>query len=195
MWKDIIFSIIKSLFSKKVARETPVSRPIMPQKPVIIEPMPQSADSDHNAFQNELKYLFNTQEDARHSIRVLCDEAGLSFDDKNTLTACIYQESEFFNILPNGLPVQCQNKNKAGVLTSTDWGIVQINDTKGWYIGPAPLPFPSVQFLLDNPEKAVRFMIKMMQQGMLRKWVSYSSGAYKRWLPHVVFPVPASGHY
>lgn len=184
MWQAIIAAILEVLMPKKVARETPVT----------IKPMPPI-------------YLFDTQEHARHSIRVICDEAGLSFSDKNDITACIYQESEFFNILPNGLPVQCRNYRKRAdgsfildekgnkVLSSTDWGLIQINDTKGWYIGPPPLPFPSVQFLLDNPEKAVRFIIKMQQQGQLNKWVSYSSGAYKRWLPFVASPVPASGHY
>lgn len=142
------------------------------------------------------KYIWDTQEDTRHSIRVICDESGLDLAGKNDITACIYQESEFFNILPNGKPIMHQNYSpKNGLLTSTDWGLCEFNDTRGWYIGPAPLPFPSVQYLLDNPEKAVRVMIQMYKDGQIDKWVSHSSGAYKQWLPYVTMPVPASGHY
>jgi len=37
--------------------------------------------------------------------------------------------------------------------------------------------------VLDHPDKAVRYMIKMMKAGKLDLWVSYSSGAYNKYMP------------
>ena len=92
------------------------------------------------------------------------------FYPKDIVCACIYQESRFKN--------SAVGKNK----TSTDWGIVQVNDTPGWHIGPG-LRFKSVQDVLDNPEKTVRWMISVMKEtGKLQPWASYTSGVYKRWL-------------
>src|ERR1700739_734859 len=39
------------------------------------------------------EYLFNTPLEAKHSVRLICDEEGLTWDDKNALTACVKQES------------------------------------------------------------------------------------------------------
>jgi hypothetical protein len=117
--------------------------------------------------------LFDTQKHAYHSVRVLCDEAGLSVDEKNLICACIYQESQFLNCAKG------QNRNKQGQVTSTDYGICQINDY--WNIGKGK-PFPSVQYVVDNPQKCVEWMIKMYQQGLLKLWCSYTGGGYKQWL-------------
>ncbi len=110
---------------------------------------------------------FSTPKTAWHSTRVLCDDAGLSYDDKNLLCACIYQESEFNN--------RATHRN----LHSTDWGLCQIND-KIWS-GPGQ-PFVDGADIVNHPDKAVSFMIRMFKQGELHLWVSYSSGAYRRWL-------------
>ena len=116
------------------------------------------------------KLLWDTPKQAYHSVRVICDEMGLVLIEKNTLCACIYQESRFLNTAVG------KNKN------STDWGIVQVNDTKGWHIGTG-LQFPSVQYVLENPEKCVRWMIRTYKStGTLTPWASYTSGAYKQWL-------------
>ncbi len=108
-----------------------------------------------------------------HATRILCDEAGLTVDEKNLICACIYQESQFHNSATN------HNKNAQGVTLSTDWGLCQINDH--YHIG-AHKDFPSVDYVLQNPDKVVQWMISMYKHGLLKQWVSYSSGAYKKWL-------------
>jgi len=126
--------------------------------------------------------LWATPKQAYHSTRGMCDEMGLTFAQKNILCACIYQESNFLNYHSNGKPVINQNKDKDGKVWSTDWGIVQVNDTKGWHIGKG-LRFPSVQYVMDNPEVAVRWMVSVMKgTGKLQPWSSFTSGVYKKHL-------------
>lgn len=120
------------------------------------------------------EYLWDTYENSRHSVRVLCDLMGLTLAEKNLICACIEQESHFNN---NAV---CRNKNKAGVVTSSDWGICQIND---YYQTGKGLFFKDADDIVKNPEKAVRFMINMYKAGKLRLWVSYSSGAYLKYMP------------
>lgn len=117
--------------------------------------------------------LFDTYEHSLHSVRVICDEMGLNWNEKAIICACIYQESRFNN------KAKGENK-KNGVVTSTDWGIVQVNDF--WNIGKGKY-WSSVRQVLDNPEKAVRWMITCYKQGKLNLWSSYKFGAYKQWLP------------
>ena len=121
--------------------------------------------------------LWDTPQNAFHSLRVMCDEAGLTYKQKNILCACVYQESQFLNTAIG------RNKDlKTGKVWSTDWGIFQVNDTKGWHIGKG-LRFSSVQDVLDHPEKAAKWMIETMETtGKLQPWASYTSGAYKKWL-------------
>lgn len=122
--------------------------------------------------ESEVLY-FDTPQNAWHAVRVLCDRAGLTVSEKNLICACIFQESEFSN---NAHHV---NKAPNGKPTSTDWGIVQVNDF--YHIGPGK-DFPSVAYVQLNPEKMVEWMIDMYQAGKLNLWSSYSSGAYKQWL-------------
>lgn len=110
---------------------------------------------------------------AYHNVRVLCDLAGLTVQEKNIICACIYQESQFENT------AMCRNRNSGGVVTSTDWGICQINDY--FHIGEKK-DFPSVQYVLANPETVVNWMIQQYREGNLDMWVSYTSGAYLYWL-------------
>lgn len=126
-------------------------------------------------------FQWDTAKHAYHSVRVICDEMGLSVEQKNVLCACIYQESTFLNYRAPGVPTTNKNRRPDGTLSSTDWGICQINDTKGWHIGPG-LSFPSVQDVLDNPEKAVRYMVRMYKAGKLGLWSSFKFGHYKKWL-------------
>lgn len=119
-------------------------------------------------------YKWDTPENARHSVRVIGDEEGLTWTEKDIICACIQQESGFNNA------AICRNKNKQGVVTSSDWGIVQCNDF--WWIGQGKL-FPSVEYVVNNPDIMVRWMIKRYKQGHLNWWVSYSSGAYKKYMP------------
>lgn len=137
------------------------------------------------------KYLFDTPQNARHSTRVICDEEGLSLSHsvqvgnrwymlKDIVCACIDVESGFRNYYQDGRPVKNLNLDANGKLKSTDWGICQINDY--WHIGPNR-EFPSVEYVLENPEKIVRWMVQMARVGKLKLWVSYTSGAYRKFLP------------
>lgn len=130
------------------------------------------------------QYLWDTQDNARHSVRLICDEMlpivrsvsvnGKLYMPKDIICAVIMGESQFYNDVVN------KNKDpKTGQVTSTDWGICQINDY--WHIGQGK-DFPSVQYVLDNPEMAVRWMINMYKAGKINLWCAYVNGSYKRWL-------------
>lgn len=141
-----------------------VEKKTMEQRPSVPSPIVSS---------EQPKYVWDDFLTSRHSVRVLCDEEGLTLEDKNIICACIQQESNFNNKTVN------HNKNTKGQITSSDWGICQINDF--YQIGKG-LPFSSIDEVVNNPEKAVRFMINMMKAGKLHLWVSYSSRAYKKYL-------------
>lgn len=122
------------------------------------------------------KYLWDTKEQARHSSRVIMDEYFLSWKEKNLLCACIQQESGF-----NPLAIGKPNKNG-----TRDWGLAQFNDGKNekgipYWIGKGAA-FESTEEVLKNPEKNVRIMIEQYKAGNLKYWVSFSSGAYKKYL-------------
>lgn len=146
--------------------EAPV-RPVAP--PLAIDPTaPMLIDPD------SVIYPYDTPSHAYHNVRVLCDKANLTVNEKNLICACIFQESRFNNDAKN------LNKNNTGTVTSTDWGICQINDY--YHIAPHGSPFSSVAYVLENPGAVAAWMISMYQKGELKQWVSYSSGAYKKWL-------------
>jgi hypothetical protein len=142
-------------------KNSPVINPPEPiQPPIEIKPAPPEP------------YMWDTTANSRHSVRVICDEMGLTLTEKNIITACIQQESNFNN--------KAIGRNmKDGNLLSTDWGICQINDY--WHVGPGK-KWSSVAQIINNPDKAVKWMIQMYKQGQLKLWVSYSSGAYKKYL-------------
>ena len=119
------------------------------------------------------KYNWSGITESKHSVRVICDEQGLSLEGKNLICAVIQAESNF------NINATNKNKNKAGVTVSTDWGICQINDY--YHVGSGKA-FSSVQEILDNPEKSVIFMIKMYRAGKLGLWVAYLNGSYKKYL-------------
>lgn len=108
-----------------------------------------------------------------HNVRVLCDKAGLSYQAKQLITACIQIESNFQSYYLSGPNINTPVKHENivdGKLASTDWGIVQINDY--WNIGSGK-PFSSVQYILANPAACVNFMIQMYKAGQIRLWDSY----------------------
>lgn len=117
--------------------------------------------------------LWDTPRHAYHSVRVLCDEAELTVDEKNLICAVVYQESQFHNSAKN------ENKNANGVVLSTDWGLCQINDH--YHIGEGK-DFPSVEFVLNNPAEVVSWMISQYRHGNLKMWIGFKSGAFKKWL-------------
>lgn len=118
----------------------------------------------------------------RHNVRVICDLVSLTYQQKEVLTACVKVESDFrTRITHANYTITAANGVKH--LSSTDYGIVQINDY--WHIGVGK-DFPSPEYVLDNPEACVRFMCNYYKaNGHLNAWVSFTSGAYKDWLGKV----------
>ena len=122
------------------------------------------------------RLLWDTPTNIRHSVRVMCDSAGLSLKDKNIITACIQQESNF-------MPRAIGKPNKNGTI---DFGLCQYNNGKNrlgvpYWIGPGA-DFTDTEEVLNDPEKNVRVMIREYKAGHIKWWASYSTGAYKRWL-------------
>ncbi len=159
---DMLYTLIKQFIESQKTTQNiqPAPAPT---------PLPQPAPLKPTS-----PYLWDTIENAHHSVRVICDEQGLKLAEKNLIDAVIHQES--------GFNARITNKNKN---LSTDWGICQINDgpphKKPWWIGPGCY-FASIDEVLNVPEKSVRFMIEQYRKGNLGYWVAYSSGAYKQHL-------------
>lgn len=117
--------------------------------------------------------LWDTPNNVRHSVRVICDQEGLTTSQKNTLCATIQCESAGFNtkaVHPNYVI-----KKGVKTLTSTDYGLCQWND---FYHGREISPDEA----LNNPEKAVRLMCKYWKAGQQKQWVCYSANMYKKYL-------------
>ena len=120
---------------------------------------------------------WDTPQNVRHSVRVMCDNAGLSVEAKNIITACIKQESNF-------IPKAVGKTNSNG---TTDYGLCQYNNGRNrktgayYWIGPGA-DFANIAEVLNDPEKNVRIMIREYKKGNIKLWSSYSTGAYKRWL-------------
>lgn len=148
---------IIGLYPKPVVTPPPIVTP-EPIKEPIKEPTP--------------KYDWSAPEKARKSVRIICDEEKLSVKDKNDLCATVGAESGW------NPKAKLENK-KNGKVWSTDWGICQINDY--YHIGKDK-SFPSVEFVLNNPEAVIRWMCKQWKSGNKNLWVAYTSGAYKRYL-------------
>lgn len=153
------------------------------------EPTPPTKTLPEAILSDSEGLKWDTPEHVRHSIRVMCDEAGLSFYWKNVITACIYQESNF-----NPRAIGKTNKNG-----TTDYGLCQYNNGKNkqgqaYWIGSGAA-FTSIEEVLNSPEKNVRVMIEQFKAGNLHLWASFSTDAYLRWLQKVQQPVPLSGHY
>jgi hypothetical protein len=102
-------------------------------------------------------------------VRVVCDEEGLTLDQKNTMCATIGAESGWHTDAIN------YNRNKDGSLASTDYGICQWND---YYHGKEISPDDA----LHDPEKAVRLMCAYWKRGQRTLWMGYTSGNYKKYL-------------
>lgn len=174
-WIDRIYNALKIIQAKinNLKPMPPLSPPPIDPPAPIVEVRPVE----------KVEYLWDTKENARHSCRVIMDEEGLTYTTqlvngkqykvKDILCACIQQESQFDNTQIG------KNINEFGVVTSRDWGVVQINDH--YQIGPGK-PFASVDDVVNNPDKAVRFMIKMYKAGSLKLWISYKSGAFIKYL-------------
>ena len=113
--------------------------------------------------------LWDTPRNAYHSVRVLCDEMGLTLTQKNEICATIFGESEFDN---NAVYL---NKDSQGNVTSRDVGVCQWNSY--WHTGQGKT-FPSPEYVVAHPEEAVRKMILFYQTGHINLWVAHKSGRY-----------------
>lgn len=177
-----LFKRFLNLFDKQVfmSEEVPSTTPLIaspvPATAVLpVEPIDGPTPTNPDGMYSD----WSARSNARHNVRAICDLVGLTLEQKNILTACVDDESGFLtNPRPN------RNKLSNGTIWSTDWGIVQVNDY--WNIGPYK-PFPSVQYVLDNPAACVRWMAEYYKtNGNLgvgsSGWASYTSGVYKNYL-------------
>lgn len=170
-----IFYTKKNQSTQEVIVENqPLPTPVVVTPVVTTTQTPVIAPSPSSAIDPDAGPLFwDTPKHIFHAVRVTCDLNDLTVDEKNILCACIYQESRFNNGAIN------HNRDSAGNVLSTDYGLCQINDY--YHIG-ANKDFPNVAFVVNNPDKVFGWMISMYKHGLLKQWVSYSSGAYKQWL-------------
>lgn len=141
---------------------------------IVLEPQNSPQKPDTPPTPPIPSYDFSTPQKAFHSTRVLCDEMGLNYDQKNEICATIYGESEFDIRAIN------YNKNAKDVVTSTDYSLCQINDR--YHIGKGKT-FPSVEYVLNNHDKVVKWMIEMYKQGNIDWWIAHKNGSYLRWIP------------
>ena len=151
--------------------DVPIPASETPTEPATIPPMKDS-------FLTTI-YPWTSQKANYHNVGVIADRVGLSASQKLILRGCIYQESTFWNVLPNGKPVTNINHFKDGSI-SKDFGIAQVNDY--WNIGPGK-PFPSVQYVVDHPEEVITWMARIYKRtNALKPWASYTSRAYQQWI-------------
>lgn len=158
---------IEAIISPTEAPKMPVEAPLPPNP----TPMPP-----------ETKYKWDTVENARHSVRVICDEEQLTVIQKNNLCATVGAESGWQSYYlsgpKKGQPVKLDNM-KGDVVWSTDFGIAQINTY--FHIGHGKT-FPSPEYVLDNPEKCIRWMCARWKEGHAEWWIAYKNGSYKQFL-------------
>lgn len=168
------WNIIEAIFAKREI--DPVNTWKYIPKPLIPNPVPMPPP-----IKTPEVLKWTTQKECWRSVRLLADEMGLTFPQKNILCATIYQESEFVNYRANGKMLMHPNINEHGIVTSIDFGITQCNDKA--HIGPGK-EFPSVVYVMNNPEKMVRWMIGIYKQtGGLTPWYGYYD-PYKKIYPH-----------
>lgn len=165
---DHLVYFVRDLF--KISRTMPLEAPILPQ-----ETSTQQNEVNVPIHTKET-LIWDTPKQAYHSYRVLCDELGATFEQKEKLCAMVYQESEFKRGVVGKL-------NKNG---TRDYGLCQFNNgtIKGvpLWIGEGAT-FSSIEEVLNNPEKCARVMIKTcINEGHWNWWCSYSSGEYKKHL-------------
>lgn len=131
-------------------------------------PYPPSPDSQNP---DALFADWSIKENARHNVRAICDQEELTEQQKNDLSKTVHCESnyEISIVHPNIVN---------GIVTSTDYGIAQINDY--WHIGLGK-DFPSSQYVLENPEACIRWMARQWKAGNAKAWVCYLKGMYENY--------------
>jgi hypothetical protein len=138
------------------ATQTPIPATVPPQ------PAPLTPTRNPDALQTP----WSDPVVAHHNVRALCDLEGLTGTElinghhwlkKDILTACVFHESGFkVNAVNHNTELVDSGEKDANgkpilvrKVTSSDFGIVQINDY--WHIGPGK-DFPSVEYVLENPK-------------------------------------------
>lgn len=141
-----------------------------PTTPSISQDSAITASQPSNATQESLtpKYDWSTPDAAKHSLRLICDEEGLSVFQKDTMSQVVHCESGYKTNIVH------PNKRPSGAVTSTDYGICQWND---FFHGKEITPDEA----LHDPEKAVRLMCQYVKAGRISQWVCYSAGLYKNY--------------
>jgi len=126
------------------------------KKPVYAtDPMPTPQPIDPDALLS-----WDTKENCRHNVRALCDLEGLTVDQKNDFSRTIHCESDY--------NPECVHPNIVnGHVSSTDYGIAQINDY--WHIGPGK-DFATIADAM-NPENAIRWACRQWKAGNGKLWV------------------------
>lgn len=132
-----------------------------------VPPMPSVPSTDQSDAVTFLPWTFPSN--CRHNVRVICDQKGLTVEEKNTLCATVGGESGW-------KPTAIGAPNSNG---TRDWGICQINDAL--WIGPGKL-FPSTGYVLQNPEACIRWMCDQWKVGHRTWWIAYKNGSYKHYL-------------
>lgn len=154
---EVILSYFRLWFKVKASPTIAPEAPVVAQDETLAVSEPKST-----------KYDWDVPIMARHSVRVICDEEGLTLEQKNTLCATIGAES--------GWKIDAVNQNKVkGKVVSTDYGLCQWND---FYHGKEITPDEA----LHDPEKAVRLMCACWKRGQRDLWIGYKSGNYKNYL-------------
>lgn len=141
----------------------------LPTPPVEPIPAPQPIPTPEII---PIPYLWDTPEKARKTVEIMCQERGYTAYEISLLCAVIEAESGFKNSATN------HNRNNTGEITSTDWGICQINDR--YHIGKG-LDFPTHEYVVANPEKAVEWMMDRFEEGHITWWSAYQNGSYKKY--------------
>lgn len=143
-------------------------------KPIDPQPTPEPTQPSTPAVEASVPsqgLLWDTIEHARHSVRVICDEEGLTWQQKEDLSSTVHCESGYIPHLIHPNYVQ-------GKIQTTDYGIAQINDY--WHIGPGK-EFPSKDYVLNNPEACIRWMAREWKKGHARMWVCYDRNLFKNY--------------
>lgn len=164
-WIEIILKWIQEQINSK-KKDNMQYKPLSEVLPPIDNPIVNNSIPDK---QPNVKYFWDTRNNSRHSVRVICDEEGLTAVEKNELCATIGGES-------NWNPGAIGKPNFDG---SRDYGIIQLNNK--YWIGAGKL-FPDTDYVLNNPEECVRWMCKQWKLGNKNWWYAYKNGSYKRFL-------------
>lgn len=115
-------------------------------------------------------YDWSTPEKARHSVRVICDEEGLLWNDKNELCATVGAESGW---KPR------QRSLKPNFDGTYDHGIVQLNEK--YWIGEGKL-YPNIEAVYNDPEGCIRWMCKQWKLGNKNWWYAFKNRSYMRFM-------------